>query len=366
MTPIPEKNRVSIVSIQILRALAALLVLCMHELYMAFPQQAAASQPTIATLWQLKSFGGIGVQIFFVVSGFIMAFLADKDQGRPFKAFMLDRVTRLVPLYWLTTCFWLLYANKWDLVTVVKSFLFIPVAGYFPVNGVGWTLVMEAFFYVVFGLIVIRFKLSAGWVAAAFGVLGSLSMAYPDNIAFAFYSDPIVWCFVSGIAIFHIHRLAIVVRMRYAFLFAGLVGMAYAGYWFIPPHAWGKEAFVPWGAPSALLVLGCVAIEAKDGIPDIAPVRWLTEIGNASYSLYMIHVIVIGLINRLILRAATKAGWTTPNFLLVVYMTTAVVLALIAYRIIEKPLTKAARSVLHQITVTLNRKSVADAPTGQA
>jgi len=141
-----RKNKSELKSLQILRAVAAISVVYFHI------GSAASTSITIPV------FGSFGVDIFFVISGFVMAMVVSNGQGP--RSFVISRLSRIIPLYWiLTTCLLLLAAIKPELLNsttvnllnYLKSLFFIP---YFKENGtlypmlsVGWTLNYEMFFY---------------------------------------------------------------------------------------------------------------------------------------------------------------------------------------------------------------------------
>jgi exopolysaccharide production protein ExoZ len=144
-----------IYNIQILRAIAAYLVVFHHI------QSHFVDNHSVAAV---SNIGIIGVDIFFVISGFIMI-LTTSGEARSPLSFWRDRLVRIVPLYWLAT-FSLVGLSLiglaptglhgWDLQDLLASLLFIPEvradgAG-MPILFVGWTLNYEMFFYLLFGL----------------------------------------------------------------------------------------------------------------------------------------------------------------------------------------------------------------------
>jgi exopolysaccharide production protein ExoZ len=344
----PQHKKMHMASIQMLRAVAALLVLFMHELYIGFPPSAAIfPQPAISGAWQLKSLGGCGVHIFFVISGFIMAHLAGQDRNGSLAAFLLDRVTRIAPLYWLTTVFWIAYMPHIDWWFVAQSLSFIPVSGYFPANGVGWTLNMEAYFYLSFGIVVIYLRRSTAWLAAVFAIMTLLHFGFPQVVVFELYSNPLVWLFLAGIVIYHIRAHSTFIRCRYLIFSASIAGFAYSAYSYIPAHTWSEGTFVHWGIPAALLVLSMTSIEAAGGIKTSTVTRVLGKIGDASYSLYLCHLIVVAMLNKHILLAMKAMNIAV----LIAFMFTAVLSALAIHRWIEKPLTKVARTCVNRLVM---------------
>ncbi len=144
-------------SIQALRAIAATSVILVHI-------------PFIGK-------GAFGVDIFFVISGFIICYISSLNSDD----FLLKRVFRIVPLYWLGTfgVFLLalvvpawLNATTANLTDLAKSLFLIPYkredGGTFPMLFLGWTLEYEMFFYFAFGLALVFFK---KWTSLAASIL---------------------------------------------------------------------------------------------------------------------------------------------------------------------------------------------------
>ncbi len=199
-----------------------------------------------------------------------------------------------MPLYWLVTCYWLWWNPNHPADYIVRSFLFLPVKGVFPLTNVGWTLNMEAFFYVVFGLIVVRLRASILWIAALF--LGmSVASQFHASYELEFYGSPLVWCFFAGLVIHRIYRHPGVKRWAPAFLALGVGGLAHACLDFAPSTAWSPDAVVWWGIPCVLLTLGCVSLEANGEWQRLWNLRIMQALGAASYSIYLIHP--VGFVN---------------------------------------------------------------------
>ena len=139
-----ERTSTTLVSIQALRVIAAFMVLAFHvSLEVAKLTPAAVLTP-----------GSAGVDLFFVISGFVMLYSSERLFGRPWASaqFFKRRLVRIVPLYWLaTTALVLLVAPFAGTKAVIASLLFWPYpAGGAPLLNVGWTLNIEMFFYLVF------------------------------------------------------------------------------------------------------------------------------------------------------------------------------------------------------------------------
>ena len=279
--------------IQYLRAIAALLVVWHHAL----------GQVDIPSGMFNETFGTGGVDIFFVISGYIMAKVVSSEHARPLE-FLVNRFKRIAPMYWLTTLS-LVTAHHFrpdlfkqtatSLVAIAQSLLFIPhfslshTDKIWPILVPGWTLNYEMFFYVVFAIsLVFRYRMM--FISAVFsGVVVLGQLIAPTSATGIFYSNPIVFEFLAGILIFKLSQRD---DVRWGtHLTTGLVIL---GAWLI----WVERAemaphlITPMGA--FLLVLGCAL--KPQATP---PMRTLLAIGNASYSIYLSHIFTLGVLRTL-------------------------------------------------------------------
>jgi len=282
-------------SIQYLRALAALMVVACHVIQL----QAAAPG---SALYQASLAGAAGVDMFFVISGFVMALVCRREPNA--SAFLRDRLIRIAPLYWLCTLLRLAGALAASRVRlgppveighVLTSFAFLPYRDAFgrisPLVTQGWTLQYEMFFYLIVaaGLRFAPRRVMAVATAILVGLtaLGALMLAPSATSAgiLSIYVDPMLLEFVAGMAIgslWNARRLPSpgVGAALIALGGGGLIAAAMAGSAFEPLR------LLAWGGPCALIVLGCVALEAGGRMPNI---RFLGATGDASYSLYLTH-----------------------------------------------------------------------------
>jgi peptidoglycan/LPS O-acetylase OafA/YrhL len=340
--PVPLK------SIQILRALAATLVVIGHAFHDS--GYIAEHSARAAIDWPYFDWG-FGVDIFFVISGFIMIYTTADRFGRAGAAstFLTRRFVRIAPLYWLMTAGLIAVAvvaprllnvpiENWR--SIVTSCLFIPdIRGngeVRPILAAGWTLNYEMFFYAVFAccltLPLRRGVLCLGGFFTALCVLGAL-VALP-GIALPFWSNSIVLEFVLGILI------GLACRSRWTLpagaalaltAFAIVLAIAFGPLW-----GWSQilPRFISGGAPAALLVAA-----AALG-PSLAPSRivgLLVAAGDASYSLYLTHPFVLRPLRNI--WTALDGGSLPLGLYVLICVFAASAGAIAVHQLIEKPLT---------------------------
>ena len=293
-----------LISIQLLRALAAGLVLVGHALH---DSNFIAAKTGQAELPQHFMDFGFGVDIFFVISGFIMLYTTAGKFGTPgaMRQFLIRRLQRIAPLYWLMTTALIVGAfiapkllnvpiEGWR--TIVESYLFIPGlranGEVRPILALGWTLNYEMFFYVLFaGCLLFPLKrgllLLTGFFVCfvAAGVLFQM-----PTTALTFWSDSIIFEFLFGVGIALLFRNKIRLSgpAAIAIFIAGAVLAVCLG------PLWGVShvlpRFVTAGIPAALIVFAAACGPRMSASRVVAP---LVLIGDASYSLYLSHPFVI-------------------------------------------------------------------------
>ncbi|HWO11132.1 MAG TPA: acyltransferase [Polyangiaceae bacterium] len=278
-------------NIQALRAAAALLVVFVHL-------------EAFARVLGLPIVGHGGVDLFFVISGFIMV---HTTRARPVGPgpFMLNRLVRIAPIYWLITLAVyavalvapsLLQATVADGAQLAKSLAFVPFRKsnglVQPVLFVGWTLNYEMFFYALFalGLLFRDRRRGALAVVVALGGLVSVgALLRPESVVAEFYTRPIILEFAAGMALAGLGggaRCDSVLGRR-------AVGLACAlglGAVVLLPLAFPAAPRVLAQGVPATLVAACAIVLHHSGVRWSN--RWLLGLGNASYSLYLTHPFV--------------------------------------------------------------------------
>jgi exopolysaccharide production protein ExoZ len=345
-----HKNPVGAVeyrSIQTLRGAAAVLVALMHLLffYTDSMKYIGGAPPHMATFFYFKGWGGVGLQIFFVISGFIMAYLNSIKETVSFGAYMGRRITRIVPLYWLATLVWaylLFPPGTYPLPRVLESLFFVVRPDNSTVLGPGWSLNFEMFFYVLFGFVTLVCRVSYLWVGIAFVAMNALGQL-TGFFAFSLLSDPVVWNFVAGIVIFQIHRLPAIAKESRAIFWAGVLLLASSIFWHIADKSYGPRQFLPWGVPSMLIVLGATAMEMSGQGRALFGSRIMLALGNASYALYLVHSMCFVGVSWVLLYWLKVQHYVGPDGAVLVYLGVCCAISLVVHRLIERPLTRLVR-----------------------
>ncbi len=343
----PTDRQALLGNLQYLRAIAAYLVVLYH----------ARLLTPIGEIFSFD-FGRAGVDIFFVISGFIIQYVAARDDGGRPGAFLLKRVIRIVPLYWLLT---LSIAAILALVPrlagegglpdagrIVRSLLFIP---YFddagevhPVLFIGWTLNYEMFFYALFaaGLLIARPALRLAVASGALLALVALGLATAPRSAIGLtLTSPLLLEFGAGLWLGYCWRRwpMVPARPRHRAAIRLAIVIAFAA---LPL----SEAFWPtlpqllkWGVPAVVIVAGALALERSGaGVAH----RGALLLGEASYAIYLGHPFVIKAISLLYARLHVDA-WLLHVIALCVTVAIVGIVGVAMHLLVERPLVRLLR-----------------------
>ncbi len=269
-------------SIQYLRALAAFMVLLTHA---SFKLQSNGSD-----LLSWFNIGGYGVDLFFIISGFIMC-LTVQNKAINFKSFMKSRVIRIIPLYWLMTSLALIiYLINPSLVnssggetSVVSSYLLIPDGSKYLVNN-GWTLSYEFFFYLVFSFFLFDKSKQKLFTSITLIFLFIMGLVFKfEEALMQFATSPLLLEFVMGIVAYElIRKFKFSICFSFLLLFFGLALLIYMNESNYYNVTFGKA--LTSGIPMFFVFLGFVGLESK-----IKKSTIYFELGMSSYSLYLVH-----------------------------------------------------------------------------
>ncbi len=278
-------------ALQYLRAVAALAVVYSHAVIQVDGYQQ-----------YLLDAGSFGVDIFFVISGFIMIYIAKPTNT--FGQFFVNRVRRVVPLYWFFTLLMgailllvpsVFKATVFDLKTLLLSLGFIPHWSSvqpdeaWPIVAPGWSLNFEMYFYLVF----------------------ALSLFLADRYRIAFITLVITAVFAIA-QVFNTGESAVAhffaKSMVFEFVFGMLLAAAWKRGWRLPASTavWllvlgtcllflklPIPRIFEYGIPSLMIVAGCLFVNVRE-------VRWGVLLGDASYALYLSHIFVLGALRKVL------------------------------------------------------------------
>ena len=343
----PRPGSGALMSIQAARGIATFIVIVAHvQLYVA-------GKMNLPDLMPFYGVVGAAVDSFFVVSGFIMVYASERLFGQPggMRIFFLRRLARILPMYWITTTFVVIYriatygsleAGGAPLSYVIASYLFIPITrpdGWgTPVHGVAWTLNYEVFFYMLFGCFVflsrrrIVIVLSTIFIALA---LASLAFG-PFPNPWGFWSHPLILEFALGMGLALAYRDGVRIgAAAYWALLAVATAVLLWSAWrgdFFPPSA--NERLFIWGFPTFLIIAALVLSRT----PALTGPFWRFWgfIGDTSYSIYLIHPLTITLPRLFLARYIAPAD--APWLYVALMMVLAFVPGILAYVYLEKPM----------------------------
>jgi exopolysaccharide production protein ExoZ len=290
-------------SLDLLRSVAILLVVLVHC-------QEESSGVVPGLTWFAREFGGLGVQLFFIVSGYTMMLtFGDRVDLAAARSFYLRRFFRIAPLFWVAIVFYLLVTRGRGITNfapdgvgvsdVLLTFFFLHSASVTAYNSVvpgGWSIAVEMQFYLLFPLLIYLFRRRNGAMLcyaliALVSVIGQFvvepnliprlaaslpaSQAYLAEGVFTSWLPHQVICFGFGILLYDYIEL----KNRPAFGALFLLGAALVS---------------PQGAEVALLAALALGVLISN-----VSLSWMTVLGRHSYAIYLVHFAVVSFIAAL-------------------------------------------------------------------
>ena len=340
-------------NIQALRGIAALLVVLFHLLAIERKYgQGVRALPDFVIL------GASGVDFFLVISGvaLVMTSRGKFQQATYFQGFIFNRLVRIFPLYWFysSLVLWVFLFNpQWvnamqgHQADLLASFLLLPQTR-LPLLAVGWVLIHQLFYYLVFALLLLApekylHPLLLFWAALiivlAFPGVSGPSFSWPLVTYHPLALEFITGCFI-GLLVLNGHGSG-----------GGWALGTGVGFWIvlslIHPRVVGPEIPVGWartilfGVPAGLIVYGATALEVRSGF--ILP-RILQQIGEASFSIYLSHVLVLSALGRcwaVFFIPGPRENWPVFFFMLSMVL----LWGFVSARFLEQPLQEFAGKV---------------------
>ncbi len=307
--------------IQVLRLIAAAAVVLYH------------TQVTTGTYfggtnpYPILEYASHGVDLFFVISGFIIVFIGStRETTAPL--FVKRRIERIVPLYWMMTLamFALTHipgiarkeaSGPLHLIQSVLFFSWTNGPATYPVLNVGWTLEFEVLFYAVAAIAMALSK--RVWATTA---LVMLAMVVTGQGTSFFLQNPIMIEFVFGMTI----GTFLYDRRTFPWMLAGTALVLVT----LPMTVATQQVWI-FGLPSALIVAVAVYADVRKSYRGTV----LPELGNASYSIYLAHVIAISFACKILVKVVPSASRAIIIPLIAVF---ALVIGYAVYQLIEKRL----------------------------
>lgn len=329
-------------SLQIYRGVAALLVVLFH---LRLIMEKYFVSGFYSDIW---IFGNYGVQFFFVLSGFIIfhAHSHQLGQKNALSNYCFKRINRIYPPYWVITLtlapFWFFVQSfgvpyHKSISAFIMSIFLLPQS-HSPHLEVGWTLVHEVLFYALFATVFINRRfLYAGFVWGL-AILGYRFFGLTSHYVIDFIFSPHNLLFLAGICVCIAHR-RLDRRNSYALPAMGLGMFLFVGGAILVYYDKFDDEFlriVYFGMASVALVLGSNTdrLETKYFSSEI-----LLFLGNASYSIYLLHYPVLAATSKLLV--ALKLNVMLPNFVVWLILISVVILSGCAFhKYVEIPLVR--------------------------
>jgi len=317
--PAVDAPRERVLALQVLRGLAASGVIVLHATQVGLGQHQVGLVGT---------FGAFGVDLFFVLSGAIIARIAHGAAPVPF---LVKRLTRIFPMYWIITASWMAliaFSGTLSLKPLLTSLFLLPtdIDCYLPI---AWTLRFEVLFYLAATVALMAGRLGVIGLALAYAAafLGRLSI--PHNPVLDLAGSPLVLEFLAGVLVARLGATPWSIAIAGCTGLACLAAIGVSGY----SGETDARAFI-YGPPAAMIVYAARHLVLKG-----SPVRRLAYLGDASYCAYLVHLMPIFLVAPL-MRSAPPA-LAIPGMMVGCWM-----LAVLAHEAAEKPALRLCRRLL--------------------
>lgn len=343
-------------SIHYLRGIAALLVVCFH---LRVDINGVYAQSNLGNL--LFDGGASGVDLFFIISGFIITMSADKN-NESFTNFAIKRIFRIYPVFISMLILFVVINNYYSFGEIIRSAFFINTnfsreAPFFGYNILvpAWTLTYEVYFYIIFSISIFISQKNAVYISSAllitpviayqlfFNHQISLDATMQLNVnipiigsLMKLQSSPMMIEFVYGMFLYKLYTIDFHIK-HYKILSFSLISIYVYSFFSGYRYGYGPINFGFW---ALMIFIGCLLYEKHNKLRDNAV---LNSLGNYSYSIYLSQLIVTSSFYHIkndlgLFRDATN-GFSSMIFTI----STIIVFSYFLYHFIEKPSIKAGR-----------------------
>lgn len=351
-------------SIQLLRAIAAILVVYANAIL--FTQEFGKSNQD--SFYYLKNVGFIGMDLLFVISGFVTSYVAGHYSGfGDGLQFLQRRFLRVNPVYYIASLlFWgSILLQNWLVngsafissfqvsQSAIDTLLIVPATDaqylYTPFLPIAWTLAFIWLAYFLFFITILCQVKRKIWLMAGF-VLVLIVLRHvllPVDLRITFLLNPILLEFLLGMIIYQLYRQSKIPSLiAFVLLLIGIVWLIVLVFYNNPNIGWAGnilggilsfDRFLYWGIPCGCIIAGCVFLEKARRLTRVWNNKLAQLIGNASYSIFLLHLTAFSLLSILY----KKAGLPLPADASIFFqILMALGIGLIFYRWVEKPLLK--------------------------
>ena len=335
-----QKTSSKIDSLQAIRAFAAISVMLFHG------TQILDERLGYQFLSNIFMAGFSGVDVFFVLSGFIILYTSKPGTNNIAK-FLKARFIRIYPIYWVVTILLIIaffiaptaeQAYKGNLNVILGSFTLFPQKTY--VIGVAWTLTYEMIFYLVFAATYFKnprflFYTFVAWITVI--LIFFFANIKTDSLLIAILLNPIILNFAFGCLVAYFYKRNINLNYSGWFFWGGLILFTLMWSMFYQLRLSDPDVFTGdmdrimlFGIPSAFLIFGALFL------PFAVP-RLLVYLGDASYSLYLVHGTVLSLLIKIVTKFNQVELFGTFFGAIVLFIAT-LIISCCFYTLVEKNL----------------------------
>jgi exopolysaccharide production protein ExoZ len=345
--PIPKK----INSIQFLRGLAALIVVIYHT-----AGYIKVNYIPYVFLGDFFNFGFAGVDLFFVISGFIILFTSKNYINTPSSLilYLKKRLVRVYPIYWLILS--ILFSLSWLIIFVLNKNVFktefpnsffsylstiFLLPKHLAINAASWTLSYELYFYLIFALIIVSKKLKFIPVIILVISFYNSVILNPD----AYFVKPTYFTFFFSGYNFEFMFGALICQFYQKINFPKTISIIIIliSTWVITQlgHQVGDfdtyKRIITFGIPSALILLSILNLEKNYGMTFL---KFFVILGDASYVLYLIHFPMMLLLNKIPILLGHSFSLNIEIYFSCFIIIAIVFTSIYLHKWVEKPLNK--------------------------
>ena len=343
-----------IASIQVLRAIASIMVLIRHsQSQLSGYEIKYGLEPSFLNSIDPRQLGAAGVDIFFVISGLVMA-LVTYTPRRGFAEilpFLRKRVVRIIPPYWLWTGILIALllllpsaftSRSFSLRDAFFSLLLIPYTptpgNTAPLMGLAWTLWYEMYFYLLVAAGLLVPEKIYPWALGGFIFLCTVVLPSPAGPVCELVTNPILWEFFSGFVIGVIFSQGAILSRTPCVIMIGLSVILFilSNVCALPFVRW-----LSWGVPSVLFVAGLLFFDRAS--KNLNFPAWLVALGDSSYSLYLSHLLVLAVIGKLFVIIGIDKVVPSDIFIFLCVIG-CIAVNEIVFRVTERPLLRLLRN----------------------